>query len=177
MQQFTSQENKSNSRDNIEVALSCVAFLIIWQVLALIINNDIYIPTINQTLNSLKEIVSDNRFFLDVSSSIIRTIVSFLVAFLSALILGLLAYTFRTIRNFLKPINALVQSIPNMVLIVLALIWFNKNNAPYIVGFTVVFPILFDSQMRLVRNFIRKIGKGYGSGNIALVRKPAQQQI
>lgn len=157
MQQSTSQENKSNSRDNIEVALSCVAFLIIWQVLALIINNDIYIPTINQTLNSLKEIVSDNRFFLDVSSSIIRTIVSFLVAFLSALILGLLAYTFRTVRNFLKPINALVQSIPNMVLIVLALIWFNKNNAPYIVGFTVVFPILYDSILGAITGIDKSI--------------------
>ena len=45
----------------------------------------------------------------------------------------------------LKPFNALIQSIPNMVLIVLALIWFDKNNAPYIVGFCVVFPILYDS--------------------------------
>ena len=121
------------------------------------INNNIYIPTIGQTLNSLKEIVSDNRFFLDVSSSIIRTIVSFLVAFLSALILGLLAYTFRTIRNFLKPINALVQSIPNMVLIVLALIWFNKNNAPYIVGFTVVFPILYDSILGAITGIDKSI--------------------
>ena len=101
MKESTLKQNKSNKIDNLEVTLSCVAFLIIWQVVALIINNDIYIPTINQTLNSLKEIVSDNRFFLDVSSSIIRTIVSFLVAFLSALILGLLAYTFRTVRNFL----------------------------------------------------------------------------
>ena len=32
-----------------------------------------------------------------------------------------------------------------MVLIVLALIWFNKDNTPYVVGFAVVFPIIYDS--------------------------------
>jgi len=145
MKESTIKENKSNRKDNLEVALSCVAFLIIWQVLALIINNDIYIPTIGQTLNSLKDIASSDRFLIDVLSSISRTIISFIVAFIVAFILGLASYSFRIIRNMLKPFNALIQSIPNMVLIVLALIWFDKNNAPYIVGFCVVFPILYDS--------------------------------
>jgi len=145
MKESTIKENKSNRKDNLEVALSCVAFLIIWQVLALIINNDIYIPTIGQTLNSLKDIASSDRFLIDVLSSISRTIISFIVAFIVAFILGLASYSFRIIRNILKPFNALIQSIPNMVLIVLALIWFDKDNAPYIVGFCVVFPILYDS--------------------------------
>ena len=141
MKESTIKENKSNRKDNLEVALSCVAFLIIWQAVALTINNDIYIPTIGQTLNSLKDIVSSDRFLIDVLSSISRTIISFLVAF----VVGVASYSFRIIRNMLKPFNALIQSIPNMVLIVLALIWFDKNNAPYIVGFCVVFPILYDS--------------------------------
>ena len=46
MKESTLQENKLNRKDNLEVTLSCVAFLITWQVVALIINNDIYIPTI-----------------------------------------------------------------------------------------------------------------------------------
>ncbi len=171
MKEYTLKENKSNRRDNLEVALSCVAFLIIWQVLALIINNDIYIPTIGQTLNSLKEIISDKRFYLDVFFSISRTIISFIIAFLFALILGLLAYTFRTIRNLLKPLNALVQSIPNMVLIVLALIWFNKNNAPYIVGFTVVFPILYDSILGAMTGIDKSIIEMANIYNISTIDK------
>ncbi|MBQ3420137.1 MAG: ABC transporter permease subunit [Romboutsia sp.] len=145
MKESTIKENKSNRKDNLEVALSCVAFLIIWQAVALTINNDIYIPTIGQTLNSLKDIVSSDRFLIDVLSSISRTIISFLIAFIVAFVVGVASYSFRIVRNMLKPFNALIQSIPNMVLIVLALIWFDKNNAPYIVGFCVVFPILYDS--------------------------------
>jgi len=171
MKEYTLKENKLNHRDNLEVALSCVAFLIIWQVLALIINNDIYIPTIGKTLNSLKEIISDKRFYLDVFFSISRTIISFMIAFLFALILGLLAYTFRTIRNLLKPLNALVQSIPNMVLIVLALIWFNKNNAPYIVGFTVVFPILYDTILGAMTGIDKSIIEMANIYNISTIDK------
>ena len=147
MKESTLKENKSNRKDNLQVALSCVAFLIIWEVIALVIKNDIYLPTIGQTLNSLKGIIIEKRFYIDVLLTVMRTSISFLVAFIVALILWLLSYSFRVVRNFLKPLNALVQSIPNMVLIVLALIWFNKDNTPYIVGFAVVFPILYETTL------------------------------
>ena len=39
----------------------------------------------------------------------------------------------------------------------LALIWFNKNNAPYIVGFTVVFPILYDSILGAITGIDKSI--------------------
>ena len=153
MKESISNNNKSNRKDNLQVALSCVAFLIIWEVIALVIKNDIYLPTIGQTLNSLKEIIIEKRFYIDVLLTVMRTSISFLVAFIVALILGLLSYSFRIVRNFLKPLNALVQSIPNMVLIVLALIWFNKDNTPYIVGFAVVFPILYEFNFSNYRIF------------------------
>ena len=171
MKESTLQENKLNRKDNLEVMLSCVTFLIIWQVVALIINNDIYIPTIGQTISSLIEIANEDRFYSDVLLSIGRTIISFIVAFLLALILGLGAYSFRIVKNFLKPINALLQSIPNLVLIVLALIWFNKDNTPYIVGFTVVFPILYDSVLGAMRGIDKGIIEMANIYNISIREK------
>ena len=171
MKESTLQENKLNRKDNLEVTLSRVAFLITWQVVALIINNDIYIPTIGQTISSLIEIANEDRFYSDDLLSIGRTIISFIVAFLLALILGLGAYSFRIVKNFLKPINALLQSIPNLVLIVLALIWFNKDNTPYIVGFTVVFPILYDSVLGAMRGIDKGIIEMANIYNISIREK------
>lgn len=145
MKESILKESKSSKRDNLEVTLSCVTFLIVWQVLALIINSDIYLPTIGQTLDSLKEIVMQERFYLDIIFSVGRSVMSFILALVVALVLGVTSYSFRIIRNFLKPINTLAQSIPNMILIVLALIWFDKDNASFIVGFMIVFPILYDN--------------------------------
>lgn len=157
MKESTLRENKSNKKDNLEVTLSCVTFLIIWQGLALIIKNDIYLPTIGQMLESLKEILMKDRFYLDVTFSIGRSIISFILALILALILGLTSYTFRIIRNFFKPINTLAQSIPNMILIVLALIWFDKDNASLIVGFAIVFPLLYDSVLGAMVGIDKKI--------------------
>lgn len=145
MKGFILLKNKLIKSDKLEVALSCVILLFLWEVLANIINNDIYIPTIGQTISSLIEILKNNRFYLDISFSIIRSIISFVGAVLVALFLGIISYTNRIFRNFLYPINSIIQSVPTMILIVLAMIWFNKNNAPFIVGFAIVFPILYDS--------------------------------
>lgn len=132
-------------KDKLEVTLSCVILLFLWQVIALLIKNDIYLPTIGQTFKSLTEIMSQERFYLDVLFSIGRSLVSFTVALLLAIIIGVLAYISAMVRNFFKPLNTLAQSIPMMILVVLTLIWFDKDSAPFIVGFMITFPILYES--------------------------------
>ncbi|WP_455537859.1 ABC transporter permease [Terrisporobacter sp.] len=131
--------------NKIQVALSCVVLLFLWEIIALKINNDIYLPTLGQVFLSLKEIVFEHRFILDIFSTISRCIISFFIALTTALILGIISYGVSIFKNFLTPITSLARSIPNMVLIVLALIWFNKESTPYIVVFIMVFPVLYDA--------------------------------
>jgi NitT/TauT family transport system permease protein len=144
MKGFILLKNKFK-KNEIEVALSCVVLLFLWQIIAIKINNDIYLPTINQTLESLHEILSQKRFYLDIIFSTGRSIISFIVALTFATVIGILAYISTIIRNFFKPLNTLANSIPMMIVILLALIWFDKNNAPFIVGFMITFPILYEN--------------------------------
>lgn len=132
-------------KNKLEVMLSYVIFLFLWQVIALLIKNDIYLPTIGKTLQNLTDIMSQQRFYIDILFSIGRSLVSFLIALLLAIIIGVLACISRIVKNFLKPLNTLAQSIPMMILIVLTLIWFDKDNAPFIVGFMITFPILYEN--------------------------------
>lgn len=145
MNKYTLELKKVFSSDKMEVVLSCAILLFIWEIVAIKIDNDIYIPTIGQVLANLKDIISNPKFCLDVVHSITRCIFSFIGAMVLAIMLGVLAYLSRFFRNFLRPINALTASIPTMVLIILALIWFSKERASFIVGFLIVFPILYDA--------------------------------
>lgn len=147
---------KDTKSDNMEVVLSCAILLFLWEIVAIKINNDIYLPTIGQTIGSLKEIVLNQKFYFDVLYSVSRCIFSFVGAIIVSSLFGLLGYNSRLFRNFIKPINALASSIPTMVLIILALIWFDKDKAPFIVGFLIVFPILYDA----VLDAMMKIDKG-----------------
>ncbi len=144
-------------RNKIEVFLSCIILLGVWELIARKINNDIYLPTIGQVLKNLYEIIESEKFILHVGSSIYRCLISFIIALIISIFVGGLAYMSRIFRNFLKPINMLAQSIPTMILIVLALIWADKDKAPFIIGFAIVFPILYDSVLGSLTNIDKNI--------------------
>ncbi|MCC0669871.1 MULTISPECIES: ABC transporter permease subunit [unclassified Clostridioides] len=160
MKQYTLLKNKKIKEqfiDKLEVTLSCVILLFLWQIIALKINNDIFLPTINQVFDSIKEIVLNSNFYIDILYSIGRCFFSFLFALIFAIILSIIAYLSRIFRNLLKPINALARSIPTMILVVLALIWFEKDSTPFIVGFAIVFPILYDSVLGAILNIDKNL--------------------
>ncbi len=159
MSQFTANKKIKifQDKNKIQVALSCVILLFLWQIIAVKINNEIYLPTLGQVFTSIKEIVLEDRFILDIFSTISRCILSFLIALVVAFILGIISYSFNIFNNFLTPITSLARSIPNMVLIVLTLIWFNKESAPYIVVFIMVFPVLYDAVLGAMNNINKSI--------------------
>ena len=158
MSQFTKNRKIKifQDKNQVQVVLSCAILLFLWEIIALKINNDIYLPTLQQVFLSMKEIVLEDRFILDVVSTISRCILSFFIALVVALILGIISNNLNIFKNFLTPITSLARSIPNMVLIVLTLIWFNKESAPYIVVFIMVFPVLYDA----ILGSMKSIDKG-----------------
>ena len=158
MSQFTKNRKIKifQDKNQVQVVLSCAILLFLWEIIALKINNDIYLPTLQQVFISMKEIVLEDRFILDVVSTISRCILSFFIALVVALILGIISDNLNIFKNFLTPITSLARSIPNMVLIVLTLIWFNKESAPYIVVFIMVFPVLYDA----ILGSMKSIDKG-----------------
>ncbi|WP_242824221.1 hypothetical protein [[Clostridium] dakarense] len=101
MKVYTSFLNNSKNKDKVEIALSCILLLFLWQIISKLINNEIYLPTINQTLNSMKEIILSQRFYLDMAYSIGRSLCSFLLALVLAITIGILSYSNKFIRNFL----------------------------------------------------------------------------
>lgn len=141
---------ESSWKDKSQILLSFIIILTIWQVAAIKIDNSIYLPTLQNVLKNLIEIFKDESFFINIYSSMYRTVISFLLALVISLLLGLISAFSRFFRNILKPANALATSIPTMVLVVLALIWFDKDKAPFIVGVFIVFPILYDGILSAV---------------------------
>ena len=124
--------------------LSCILFLILWQIIACIINNSIYLPQINEIINSFFEILSNKNWGIIVVSTFLRTCISYITAVIFAVIFGVLCITCPIFNYIIKPFNSFCKTIPTLVLIVLALIWFDKERTPFIVGFAIVFPILYE---------------------------------
>ena len=133
---------ESTWNNKIQIILGGILLLVIWQLVACKINNDIYIPKLQEVYNSLVEIVTGKDFVKTVLSSFYRSLVSFSVALLLATIIGVLSSLYPFINNLLKPLNSIGKTIPTLVLVVLALI---------------LFPILYDGIVNTLTKKDRKI--------------------
>ncbi|MBP1888836.1 NitT/TauT family transport system permease protein [Clostridium moniliforme] len=148
---------ESTWKSKFEILIGGFILLLLWQVIALKINNDIYLPKLQEVLTSLFQIVKEKDFLLIVFSSFYRTIISFGVALVFAIIMGVLSSLYPLINNLLKPLNSIGKTIPTLVLVVLALIWVDKDNAPFIVGIAIVFPILYDGILNTLTKNDKKL--------------------
>lgn len=139
------------------VILSFVIFITVWQCFAVIINNDIYIPGIDQILIEVKRIMEDENFFRIILSSFFRSSLSYILSLCIAIIFGVLSVMYPFFEYLMIPFNSLAKTIPTMVLVVIALVWFDKNFAPFVVGTAITFPILYEGIRNNIKNMDNKI--------------------
>lgn len=144
-------------KSKLNILLGLLFFLIVWEIAAYIINNDIYLPKLQNVFYSIIEIIKDKDFFKNISSSMGRSLISFFSALILAVFVSILAVYSSFFNDFIKPFNAIIKTIPTMVLVVLALVWFDKDKAPYVVGFAIVYPILLEGIISEITNIDKKI--------------------
>lgn len=158
-------------KSKLNVLIGLIFFLIIWQSAACIIDKEIYLPKLQNVFYSILEIIRDKDFIKNVSSSMGRSLISFFSALILAIILSILALVSNFFRDFIKPFNAIGKTIPTMVLVVLALIWFDKDKAPYVVGFAIVYPLLFEGIYAELSNVDHKIIEMCSIYNVSMKNK------
>jgi NitT/TauT family transport system permease protein len=146
---------KYSWKSKIYTLISCLFFIILWQVIAVITNNDIYIPKLQQVSVALKDIYMEQNFWKAIFSSFYRTIISYVLALAFSMILGILGAVYPFFRYLMQPLNSFAKTVPTMVLVVLLLVWFDKDITPFAVGFAIIFPVLYEG----VRNSLMQIDK------------------
>jgi NitT/TauT family transport system permease protein len=136
---------------------STVLILVLWFVGAKVLGNEVIIPSPEGTIKSLFHIVREEKFFTVVGTTLLRSLISFSISLLLALLVGVLGSFNKYIYNFMIPIIIILKSVPTMAFIVMALIWFSKDGAPILVGFIISFPILYENVMNATINVDSKL--------------------
>lgn len=142
----------SSMKDKKLIIISLIIIIFIWILLANIIDNSIYLPKLTEVFKELINIAKEKSFLRSLISSLVRGGVSFLIAIMFAVILGIISSFNKIFYNFFYPINSVLKSIPTIAFILIALIWLNKNYAPYLIGVIIAFPILYESTLNSILN-------------------------
>lgn len=137
--------------------LSTAIILLLWWLAAATVNNSVKIPSPLETIQALLEIITSKYFLLQVFSTLKRALLGFAIAFISGVVLGILAGAFAPIYYLLRPLVIAQRSVPTMAVILLTLIWLNRDIAPILVGVIVIFPIIYGAVVNGVREIDVKL--------------------
>lgn len=127
-------------------------WILVWEIAALVINRDIYLPTPILTIKTLYKILFNMETYITILFSSYRTIIGFLLSCLIGIILGYFCGINKFIHDLFKPLINITRTIPIISIIIIALFWFSGTNVPIFVSFLMCFPIIWTSTVTGIKN-------------------------
>ena len=129
-----------------------VFWLLIWQIAAIIANQEILIPSPLSTLLALFDLGKNPQFYLAILFSLLRIISGFLLGVLVGIIGAVLAHSFGIINKTVTPLLKIIRAVPVASFIILALVWFKSPILPIFIAFTTVLPIIWTETQDALQN-------------------------
>lgn len=125
--------------------------LVAWKLASALVSREIILPAPERTAMEIVRIVSSPTFFETVVTTLRRVAVSFGMAVLASIVVGLAAGLARTVEDMLHAPVTVMRSVPTMGVILLSLIWLNSEGAPLLVCALVTFPIMYAAMVAAIR--------------------------
>lgn len=126
-----------------EQFLTIVILMILWQLLAMSVNNDILIPMPLDVARRMLADVSQPAFYAQTLSTLGRMLKGFGISLILALVCGFAAATQPVIRRLIEPLEVIVKTIPNLSYIMIFLIWLGSEGSVMVTSFCVLFPVFY----------------------------------
>lgn len=136
---------------------SFVFWIIIWEIIALLINKPIYLPTPIQTFEALIYHIQTTVFWKTIGATIIRVTVGFLAACVIGSLFGIICGVNNFIYELMHPIIVAIKSTPVISFILIAIIWLKSRNVPTFICFLMCFPIIWTSAVEGINHVDKRL--------------------
>lgn len=125
-----------------------IFWITVWEILSLIINQEIYLPSPFATFKSLFDLMFDKVTYITILYSTYRTLTGFLISTFFGVMLGFVCGMDKSIYNLLNPLVSIIRTVPVMSIIIIAIMWFKDTNVPVFVAFLMCFPIIWTNTIQ-----------------------------
>lgn len=139
--------------------ISVVVIVLIWAIASAAIGIEFLLPSPAAVWAELIKAASSARLYQSLLTTFLDTLKAFAIAFVFACALSLAAASSTFVEKLLRPFIVLVQSMPTMSIIFLAIIWLTSAQSPVLVGFLVVFPLLYSSFLAAIKGVDKQLAE------------------
>ena len=128
-----------------KIILVALFWLLLYHILYIYINNDIYIPSMLAILKEIASIFTDKETLIDILYTLYRMLIASSISILAGVIIAIICASKTYIFEFIKPAMAILKTTPSIVMILIALIWFDAESLPVIICIAMCLPIMFSN--------------------------------
>lgn len=118
-------------------------WLIIWQLIAMAVGQELLFPTPIAVILRLFELLLSADFYKTVAYSILRVLIGMIIGTLIGAAGGMLTAASPLARDFFAPLLAIVKSTPVASFIFLIFLWVNRDATPLIIAAMMVSPVVW----------------------------------
>ncbi|MCD8307203.1 MAG: ABC transporter permease subunit [Clostridia bacterium] len=137
------------------VMMSVIAIAAMWLVWVIVyhaVGNDYIVPSFTESMKSFGLLFASSAFWTAFGMTCLRMMLAFLISFVLAALLCMLATAVKAAEAFLKPVMIFFRTLPTLAIILVVLIWTNATIAPVIVTVLVLFPAMYAQMMAAVND-------------------------
>ncbi len=140
-------KTSSTSAKILKYSIVTVIWLLIWQAISMLINEEILFVSPLNVFAELCKMSVKGEFWLTLLASLGRVVGGFATGYLIAAALAVLAFRFSFIRVFFSPAVSIIKSTPVASFIILALMWLGNSTVPIIISLLMVVPIVWSNTL------------------------------
>nr|EIZ9684217.1 ABC transporter permease [Cronobacter sakazakii] len=153
--------------------LLVIVLLALWEGVARIQNNDLMLPGFWQTLRAFSEDMHSGELPAKILNSLGTLLKGYAIGSVLALVFSALAISTRLGRDLLSTLTAMLNPLPAIALLPLALLWFGlgQGSLIFVLVHSVMWPIALNtwSGFQSVPETLRMAGRNYGLNGPRLV--------
>ena len=147
----------STGKKNIQIALVLLFWLIVWQLAAYAIGQDLFLVSPVKVIMILLDQIQELDFWNTVGYSFVRIVSGFLLAIVAGVFLAVISAANSIIRAILAPFFSVIKSIPVASFIILVLIWAGSSKLSIVISFMMVLPILYTNVLQGIMGTDKKL--------------------
>ena len=126
--------------------LACLGLLGVWQVAALILNNDSF-PTALEAIRAIPSILGDKESLINILASLRRMAIGFGLAVAVSIPLGLMMGRSRAVASFFNPLLMVIYPVPKAALMPIIMLWLGVGDVAktLVIFLGVSLPVIYHS--------------------------------
>lgn len=118
-----------------------------WYVGSVVIQNDLALPGVGKTFSSLIELLKTGETYVIIFNTISRLVLTVVLTYAIAFLLVVLSAISSKMELVIKPIVALMKTLPIAAIIVVLLVSVGRQNSPYFITALVILPLMYETTL------------------------------